>query len=654
MIPPPAPGEFPVVPHCSDRSHAPMLDVLRRGASTWISKVLLSVLIVSFGVWGIADVFRGFGTNTAYQVGSTEIGIAELDQTYSRELQQLARRLQRPFNKDEALKTGVAQQILSKVVTDATMAEVTRDLRLGISDAAIAKEIVEDPNFKGANGAFDRNRFVELLRSNGWNEDIYVYKRRGDALRGQLMDAVAGGMSAPKVLLEAIDQYRNEQRSVHWVALTPATLGEIAAPSDADLATFFEARKAAFRAQETRAFDALVLDAASIARAEDVTDDDAKAEWTRQKTRFTTPEKRRVLQLAFDDAAAAEAAAKKLAEGTKFADLVTERGTRAEDLDLGLLAKTSYLDPKIADAAFALPSVGAVSGVVQGRFRSVILELAEVVPGSEKPFAEVATELKLEIAKKRAETDILSRHDQIEDALAGGAKIRDVAGRFGMTPITVPAITKSGKLADGSAFAPGFDAQKLVAGVFESDVGVENDALDLGGKGFVWYAVTGVAPAHDRPLAEVKDAVVAAWRTEEIRKRLGEVATRIADRVTKGEDFAAVAKDSGLEVATSAEFKRDDKPEGLSAAAVAATFEGPDGHVATAPGNDDGRIVLKVASVTVPAYFGETDDARGIAEKSATSVQNTLLESWLSRVQKDIGVSAHEQNIARVIGRAKD
>jgi len=631
-----------------------MLDVLRRGASTWISKLLLAVLIVSFGIWGIADVFRGFGSNVAFRVGSTEIGAGQFDQIYARELHQLSTRLRRPFNKDEALKTGVARQIIDKVVTEATLAEVAHDLRLGLSDASIAADITQDANFKGATGAFDRNRFVELLRANGWNEDIYVAKRRGDLLRGQLLEGVSGGASPPKVMLEAFDQYRNEQRSVRMVELTAASLGDIAAPSDADLTTFFEARKAAFRAPETRDFDVLMLDADSIARAADVTDDDAKAEYTRQKTRFGTPEKRRVRQLAFDDAAAAQAAAEKLAAGTSFADLVAARGAKLDDLDLGLLAKANYLDPKIADAAFALAKVGDVSGVVQGRFRAAILELTEVTAATERPYADVAGELKLEIAKKRAETDILARHDQIEDALAGGGKLREVATRFGLAPIVVTRMTKDGRLADGSTFTAVPNADKLIASVYESDVGVENETLDLGGKGFVWFAVTAVTPAHDRPIAEVRDQVLAAWRTEEVRKRLGDIAGRIVERVKKGEDFAAVVKDAGYEATNTPEFKRDDRPENLSPAAVAAAFEGPEGHVAAAPGQGDSRIVLQVATVTTPAFFGETDEARTIAERTTVAVQNTLVESWLARVQKDVGVYTHQQNVARVIGRTKD
>jgi peptidyl-prolyl cis-trans isomerase D len=631
-----------------------MLDVLRRGASTWISKLLLAVLIVSFGIWGIADVFRGFGSNVAFRVGSTEIGTGEFDQIFQRELHQLSLRLKRPLNKDEAAKLGVTRQIIDKVVTEATITEVARDMRLGISDQEIANDITQDPNFKGPTGAFDRNRFVDLLRSNGWNEDMYVVKRRADLLRGQVLEGVSGGMTTPKVLLEAIDRFRNEQRSVRMVTLSPETLGEIAVPSDADLATFFESRKAAFRAPETRSFDALLLDTASMAKASDVTDDDAKAEYTRQKTRFTIAEKRRVQQLTFDDAAAAKAAADALAGGKSFADLVAERGAKPEDLDLGLLAKANYLDPKIADAAFALAKVGDVSGVVQGRFRNVIVKLTEVTPGAEKPYAEVADELKLELAKRRAETDILARHDQIEDALAGGAKLRDIAKRFDMKPIVVEKMAKSGALPDGSTFSAIPDAAKLIGAVYESDVGVENETLDLGGKGFVWYSVTAVDPAHDRPLAEVKDRVIAAWKAEEIRKRLTETASAMVEKLKKGEDFATVAKDAGFEAKTTTEFKRDDRPEGLSPAAVAAAFEGPEGHVASVAGNGDARIVLQVASVTALAFFGETDETKAIAEKTAVSLQNTLLESWLARVQKDLGVYTHQANVARVIGRSKD
>jgi peptidyl-prolyl cis-trans isomerase D len=630
-----------------------MLDVLRRGASTWISKLLLSVLIVSFGVWGIGDMFRGFGSTVAFRIGSRTIELPELDQTYEHELRTWSGRVGRNLTRDDALKNGLSGQILSKIVTDATLAEAAHTLRLGVSDETIRTMIVSDPMFKGPDGAFDRTRFVELLRANGWNEDLYVMRRRADTLSSQLIDGISGGMEAPKAWVEALDLWRNETRSVRWIALAPAAPDSIAAPSADDLAKFYEQRKAAFRAQETRGFVALVLDADSIADPSLITDDDARIEYNRQKSRFVVPEKRRVLQILFDDEASAKAAAERIAQGTPFETIAAERGLKPEDTDLGLLTKSAFVDPAVADAAFGVAEVGGVSAPVAGRIGPVLLKLAEKTGGGETPFAEAAPEIKREIARKRAQDDILSRHDQIEDAIAGGAKLAEIATRFGLKPVTVEAVLQNGTLPSGDKMPALPQQQKVLTGVFESDVGVENDTVDLGGKGFLWYVVTNVTPAHDRPLDEVRDRVLAAWRTEIDSKRLDEEAQKILARLKAGEDFEKVASDLGLTLTTSGEFKRDDRPDDLSAPAVAAAFEGGEGHVAVAAGKNDGRVVLQVAGITPPVFFAETDEAKAIAGEATQAIRTTYLESWLGKVQKDIGVTSNQQVIGRVIGTAR-
>lgn len=631
-----------------------MLDVLRRGASTWVSKLLLSLLIVSFGIWGIADVFRGFGSNTAYKIGSHEIGVAELDWAYNRELRQQSQRAGRPINKDEALRSGMSQYILSRITTDATFQEIARDLRLAVSDEAVGKEIVADPAFKGGNGAFDKNRFAELLRSNGLNEGWYVGQRRNEMLRAQVIDAVSAGMTPSRTWLELLDRFRNEERKIEWVSLSPASLGSVAAPADADLATFYEGRKVAFRAPETRSVVALRLDASVVAKPGDVTDDDAKAEYDRQKTRWSTPEKRRVLQIAFDDRAEAEAAVAEIKAGKSFEAIAEARGIKVADLDLGLMTKSAFLDAKVADAAFALSAVGATSDAVIGRLRPVVLKLVEVAAGSETPFAQVAGEIKADIAKKRAEGDVLTLHDQIEDALAGGAKLADVAKRFSLPLTSVDRLTKAGTVADGSKpDLPQFD--KFLAGVFESDVGVENDPIDLGGHGFMWYALTAIDPAHDRPLDEVKDKVLAAWTSEQVSQKLAATAKEVEKRLAEGKPFAEAVAPTGAEIRTTEAFRRSDVPEGLSPSAVAVAFAGPNGHVASAHGvTGEERLVVHVVEVIDPIYFPGTDLEKQVAQSVSVSLRNGVLEGFVRAEQAALGVKANPTVIARVTGRSKD
>ena len=72
----------------------PMLRGMRKASSNWLGKIIMAtvmgVLIISFGVWGIADIFRGFGQSTLAKVGGTEISTEQFRQIYTDRLQQIA------------------------------------------------------------------------------------------------------------------------------------------------------------------------------------------------------------------------------------------------------------------------------------------------------------------------------------------------------------------------------------------------------------------------------------------------------------------------------------------------------------------------------------------------------------------------------------
>src|SRR5262245_61299258 len=54
-----------------------MLRGIRTASSGWLGKTIMAtvmgVLIFSFAIWGVADVFKGFGQSTVASVGKSEI-----------------------------------------------------------------------------------------------------------------------------------------------------------------------------------------------------------------------------------------------------------------------------------------------------------------------------------------------------------------------------------------------------------------------------------------------------------------------------------------------------------------------------------------------------------------------------------------------------
>ena len=125
-------------------------------------------------------------------------------------------------------------------------------LRLGITDAEMARRITTNPDLLGPTGQFDRQRFEMMLRNNQTTERRFIDEQRRLILRRQLAGTVLNGTQLPKAAMEAAERYQNEQRTIEYVLLERAQAGEIPDPTPEQLAKYFEERKALFRAPEYR------------------------------------------------------------------------------------------------------------------------------------------------------------------------------------------------------------------------------------------------------------------------------------------------------------------------------------------------------------------------------------------------------------------
>src|ERR1700710_972849 len=181
-----------------------MLRGLRKASSNWLGKAVMAavmgVLIISFAVWGIADIFKGFGQSTLAKIGRTEISTEQFRQLYTERLQQIGRQFGRPLTMDQARALGIDRSVLQTVVAEAALDENARRMGLGQSDAETMRMIYNDPNFKGMNGAFDAPRFQATIRQFGYSEQRYVADQRKVSLRRQIAGTVTAGLEPSKTL----------------------------------------------------------------------------------------------------------------------------------------------------------------------------------------------------------------------------------------------------------------------------------------------------------------------------------------------------------------------------------------------------------------------------------------------------------------------
>ena len=631
-----------------------MLRGIHKATSNWLGKAILSVvmglLIVSFAVWGIGDIFRGFGRNAVAKIGNTEISIEQFRQFYTDRLQQVGRQVGRAITPDQARGLGLDRQILSQIVAETTLDEYSRKLRLGLSDAEISRRITSDPSFRGANGQFDRTRFEQIIRNAGFSEPRFVDQQRRDTLRRQIVQSIIGEIKVPTIALSAINQYQNEKRNIEYLTLTPAQAGDIAAATPEALKKYFDERKVLFRAPEYRKITLLSLTPADIAKPDAVSDADAKAYYERNKNSYGAPERRELRQIVFPNAQDAATASERIAKGLSLADLAKERGLKDSDIDVGTVTKSEIIDPAVADAAFALKT-GEISAPVKGSFGTVLLQVGKIEPGSQKTYEEVASQIKREQAEARARTEINNLRDKIEDERAGGSTLAETAKKLGLKSRTIEAIDRSGRAPDGKPVADLPRTPDVISTAFGSDVGVDSEALQLPNNGLLWYDVTGITPSRERTLEEVKDQVATRWRDDEIATRLLAKTDDMLGKLKTGGVLSQVASEAGLKLESASGLQRGRSAGFVPAKVVDAVFKVAKG----APGSAEGetqtqRFVFRVTEVIDPPLDANSPQAKQLSTSLQSSYSDDMIGQYIARLESDYGVSINQQALNQVIG----
>lgn len=631
-----------------------MLQGINKLGKSWVGRVVVAImftfLIISFAVWGIGDIFRGGVRTQVATVGGVDISGEAYRNAYQQEYQALIRNARRPVTPDQARAMGLEDRVLARLISEAAFDHEARRYGMNVSDEMVVKAVQEDASFKGPSGAFDRNTFNEILRQSGMSEGQFIQAQRLVMARQQIAEGLTGALRIPLATREAVHRYQAERRTAELIRLPASAAGEIKDPDDAKLQAFHDERKASFRSPEFRAVNLLVINPAKISKPDAVSDDEARAYYARLKdTRFGSPEKRTIQQIVFPAKEQAEAASAKIKAGTSFDDIAKENKIDEATLNLGTLTRGEMLDEATADSTFALAE-GAVSEPVAGRFGTVLVRVTKIEPSRLKPFEEVAGEVKADIALDRARGEIQALHDTIEDLRASAKPLADVAKEKGFDLVQVPAVDRNGHDKSGQPVPALTGQPSVLAAIFRSDVGADNEAIATADGGWDWFEVTAIDAARDRPLAEVRDQVLAAWRKSEIANILAEKARALSERIDKGETIAALAGELGLKWETAADIERSKPKESLPAPIVTRLFATPVGKGGNAAPDDDSRVVFKVIAATVPPFVTTTQQAAGAESQLRTLVTDDLLAQYLAEVEKKVGVQIYRNNIRRAIG----
>ena len=592
-----------------------MLQALRGGAKSPIMKVFLVFLAAGFALWGVGDMTTGLigGSDKAIEAGDESLSPREV----AVEFERTRRNYLSNVSTGEALQTGLLGEVAGMLARDVVFRAEANELGLTVTREMQRREVAEEPSFKDETGAFSQTRFLSVLANAGLNEADYLQRINTALRREQIVDAVAGGARQPQVVARALTSFELERRSARLVSVAVNT-DAVADPDEAALVDWYDEVKSRYDAPMLRTARVGSLTPQMFAADIEIDEADIAQAYDDRIDEFTTPERRRVRQMVFDNSADAQTARDRVAGGENFETVAEDMlGWTGDDTNLGLVTRND-LDGAVGEAVFAAET-GAIAGPAESVFGIHVVVVDEIQEGGETSLADVSDAIRTTLQTEAATDLIYDKVNQIEDRIASGATLDEAMAEVSGNLVTITDIDRRGNDIDGNAVSG--DAAELaqdsvvLEAIWSSDIDeqsvIQEGADDL----FFIVEVIAETDPRERSLDEVRTRAITDWKRVEAIKAAREAAeARIAD---------AGAFDN---VETTTDFRRngiglDHEAARLIATAVFAQDIGEARVVET--GTE--AIAVRTESIAAAAEEELSDSAKLVANMLDNSLQQDIL-----------------------------
>ena len=572
--------------------------------AVWALMGLLILGLGGFGAINLSGNLRSIGS-----VGDKSISVDQ----YARQLQQEIRAIEAQTGESlsfaRAQEMGLDRAVLQRIVRNRALDHEADEMGLSIGDATLRDEIVAISAFQGIDGNFDREGYRFALQQSGMSEAEFERSIREEAARGLLQRAILGGVSMPDTYARTLVDYVAEQRSFTWARLSESDLDTpVAAPTEEELQAYYDANTDDFMLPASKSITYAWLRPEDLLDEIEVPEEELRAEYDARSDEYDQPERRLVERLVFaNEEAATQAAAALEVDGTTFEALVEERGLALADVDMGDVAK-SDLDAA-GDAVFGAQS-GDIVGPLPTSLGPALFRVNAVLPAQNVPFEEAREVLEETLAISRATRAVEARAQEIDDRLAGGATLEDLAEETKMNLGTIDWTQES---SEGIA---AYGAFREAAAGLSADAFPQIDQLEDGGVFAMRLDET--KPERPEPFEQARDAVETAWRDAQIVEALTAKAESLTGTLAEADGFEA----AGLTPQLGEGMTRSSYVDGTPDDFMDQVFDLDEGGVAVLPAGDS-VVVLRLDAVT-PA--GEDDQTQALMDRLSQQLDQALAQ----------------------------
>ncbi|MDP6031474.1 MAG: peptidyl-prolyl cis-trans isomerase [Alphaproteobacteria bacterium] len=627
-----------------------MLATLRSKVSSWVVKIFFGILVLSFAVWGIGDIFRGPGKDVVIaNVGDIEVRSKEFITLLNRQIQALNKAVGMELA-DEQLRTmGLVDGTLNNLIERSLFDAAADDLGLAVSNELVRDRILNAEEFKDEDNRFSEFKFRRALIETGYNEETYVTALRRELSRIQLIDSIQVGVTPPKTMLKPLTIYRWEKRTVDRIMLKSEDVPGFDSPDETQIKAYYEQNPDIFQSPEYRFVTMINLTVKDLADEISIADAILQQTYEERIDSYSTPPRRQLEQVHLekedDIKRAIDTLGKEENKGRSFLNMAEEITGKSEQvLSLGWNRREDLPD-EIVEDVFALKN-GAVSAPLKSPFGWHIIHVTGVEEESVRSFEEVKEEIREELATEEALDALYEVIKQVEDSFAGGAMLEEVAGNLNLDMTRLEAIDAQGKDANGQDI-PNLPGEQFTKNIFKTGKGEQADLVETEDGGFYVLRVDKITPPGLIPLDKIRDKVATVWRKEQQKQSAKAQAIFIIDKVKAGDDIATLAEGLGLELEVSEPFTRDGT-ETIPPELNKEIFAFDIGHIGMAE-TEGGFVIARVAGIEAGDTAAISEEQQEMEKSFTDSLGSDLVSQFAAELRERYKISVNERTLDDIL-----
>ena len=527
-----------------------MLTTLRNSSKNSILKIifgtLLTILIISFGMWGTEDLVGVTQKqSTVATVGKIDVSAQEFYSLYSRQTEEIRKLLGSSLDIKKSREFGYVDRALSSLINRALFNNEALQLGLSVSDINVRDKILRDDAFKDDLGQFSELVFRQLISESGYTEDSYVEGTRQDLAREQMVETISTSLIIPNIMKNSLSKYNLEERTVDYLTIKVEE-EEFAKPSNEKIRKYYEENKSDFMSKEFRSAETLLLDAKEYAKKSTVTDEEIKLLYEERKELLVEPAQKYLHQIIVDSKSDVESISKKVNFNNFTSTAKTMANLTEDDIDLGWNTKNDLPD-EIIDATFSLKK-GEISKPIESSFGWHILKIIDSKERKEVTYKEVKKQFENELLLEKGKEAVFDLQDELEDLLASGNTFEEISKILEVKMIVADKINNEG-VKQNKQVNNEFQDERILRTIFNQKINEEGNIIDIDkDEGLAISLVTDIIEPRQLTLDESKELVRKKLIFDLKLKNAQDKAEKIKNEISNGQNFKDVANKYKLEI----------------------------------------------------------------------------------------------------------